>query len=155
MEFTQVKQQLRFHPVQSFGKGATTADIQYAEKRLHVTLPTSYKQFLLEFGWGGIEDFEVFGVGQGCPKYLDVVKVTESERYEMEPSLKRDLVAILNDGFGNHYCLDTGKMSQGECPVVFWDHEAELTQTPEKVSKTFGDWLVSLVVDIAGELPEQ
>ena len=60
------------------------------------------------------------------------------------------LVPVMNDGAGNHYCLDdTSRLDGGECPVVFWDHEHQdgPDQVPEQVSASFDRWLVDHIVN--------
>jgi hypothetical protein len=79
---------------------------------------------------------ELFGVGSDVPTYLDLVRMTESERSVARPHIPPSLIPILNDGFGNHYCLDTESLHDGECPVVFWDHEKGAKQDPEVVFVT-------------------
>ena len=51
----------------------------------------------------------------------------------------------MNDGFGNHYCLDVSRMENGVCPVVFWDHEEPDDQETEEVTPDFVAWLESLL----------
>ena len=125
------------------GSGASADSVKEAEKVLSVRFPYSYKAFLLEFGWGSFWSREVYGLGSDVPAYLDVVKITLSERTEMRPRIPVHLVPICNDGGGNHYCLNTREMSGDECSVVFWDHTLNERQQPEKYSEDFVDWLNS------------
>ena len=55
--------------------------------------------------------------------------------------MRHDLVAFSPDGFGNHYCFNTAEMVDGECSVVFWNHERGEAQVAGVVNSTFGDWL--------------
>jgi hypothetical protein len=61
---------------------------------------------LERFGCLQVDSIEIYGIGAGVPKHMDLVGITESERTEMHPRLRYDLVTIMNDGFGNLYCLD-------------------------------------------------
>ncbi|MDQ3703999.1 MAG: SMI1/KNR4 family protein [Chloroflexota bacterium] len=124
-----------------FGRGATPQEIQLAEQQLSVVFPRSYKEFLEQFGWASLEGLELYGLGEDVPAYLDLVKVTLSERMEMRPRLPRPLLPLMNDGAGNHYCLDVGSGEQGECPVVFWDHNQGESQDPEYVARNLEAWL--------------
>src|SRR5687768_6924200 len=90
----------------SFGKGASEQEIDAAEKILGCTIRGDYRQFLSTFGWGGASHFEIYGVGSDVPPYLDLVRTTRSERTEMTPRLPEYLLPLMNDGGGNHYCLD-------------------------------------------------
>jgi SMI1-KNR4 cell-wall len=79
----------------------------------------SYKAFLGHFGWASIEGLELYGLGEDVPAYLDLPEVTLSERTQTRPRLPSRLVTLMNDGAGNHYCLDVESGEQGECVAVF------------------------------------
>ncbi len=124
-----------------FGQGATAREIKLAEEQLGIEFPDSYKAFLGQFGWASKDGLELYGLGKDVPAYLDLVTVTLSERTEMRPYLPRSLVPLMNDGAGNHYCLDVECGEQGECPVVFWDHTLGESQDPEHVARDLETWL--------------
>jgi cell wall assembly regulator SMI1 len=124
-----------------FGRGATPQEIVLAEQQLEVEFPRSYMAFLEQFGWASLEGLELYGLGEDVPAYLDLVKVTVSERTEMRPRLPNHLVPLMNDGAGNHYCLEFESREQGECPVVFWDHNLGESQDPEFVAPNLEAWL--------------
>jgi cell wall assembly regulator SMI1 len=132
---------LRSRREAEFGRGATPQEIEQAEERLGVQLPESYKAFLGYFGWASLEGLELYGLGDDVPAYLDLVRVTSSERTQMRPRLPRYLVPLTNDGAGNHYCLDVGSGEQGECVIVFWDHNLGESQDPEYVAPNLEAWL--------------
>lgn len=127
------------------GVGASISLIRETAEQLGVRLPNSYTRFLQEFGWCAVESIEINGVGEDVPKHLDLRQVTASERSEAHPILPSQLLPLMNDGFGNHYCLDTNEFTGSECPVVFWDHEAGTSQVPEKIAKSFEVWLSELL----------
>ena len=108
---------------QPHGVSATNTDFLKAEELLGLQFPDTYKSFLMTIGWGGIAHFEFYGLGKDVPSFLDLVQETLYERTEGCPHLPNQLLPILNDGAGNHYCLDVAKTKSGDCPVVFWDHE--------------------------------
>jgi cell wall assembly regulator SMI1 len=133
-----------------YGVGATKDEIANAETVLGVVLPETYRRFLGMFGWGRFSHQELYGVGSDTPPYLDLVKNASAERFEMEPRMPWHLVPVMNDGAGNHYCLDTARSVDGECPVVFWDHEQESSQTPAVMAPSFGQWFVDLLTELSG-----
>jgi cell wall assembly regulator SMI1 len=143
---------LQFLRSESHGDGASEAEIRAAELRLGVRLPGAYRDFLREFGWAAAGPFEFFGLGPSIPPYLDLVATTLEERTLYRPYIPWHLVPLLNDGFGNHYCLDTSQMNAGECPVVFWNHELDESQTPEPVADNYEMWLVGLLDDLAADM---
>ncbi len=127
------------------GKGATRAEVAKAQEVLSVSFPHSYRSYLEHIGWGRFSHIELYGLGQDVPHHLDLIRNTIAERTEMKPLLPNHLIPVLNDGAGNHYCLDTSAFSGAECPVVFWDHEQTDEQDPEIVSPAFADWLMHLL----------
>jgi cell wall assembly regulator SMI1 len=124
-----------------FGRGATLREIELAEKQLGVELPGSYKAFLGHFGWASFEGLELYGLGGDVPAYLDLVEVTLGARTQVRPRLPSRLIPLTNDGAGNHYCPDVAPGEQGECPVVFWDHNLGESQDPEYVAPNLEAWL--------------
>src|ERR1700722_16639073 len=110
-------------PPDSFSGPQSEEAVLKAEGRLGVQFPKSYTLFLLEFGSAVWPDL-IYGLlgGKGCGQ--GVIECTFRERTLLHPHIRQHLVPVSPDGFGNHFCLDTSKMSEaGECPVVFWDHD--------------------------------
>jgi len=128
------------------GTGASDDEIAAAEQALGVRIEGGYRQFLTQFGWGGVEDVELFGLGAGVPPFLDLVRLTKSGRSETQPYLPHHLLPVMNDGAGNQYCLDTRVAD--EPPIVCWSHEAGTDQTPDVESRSLTSWLGRLLDDI-------
>lgn len=98
-----------------FTGGVTEELIHEIEKELNVQLPESYKWFLSQYGYGGINGVLIQGVG--LDKSLQVVNTTLSLR---EYGLPNNLVVIENiDEYV--YCFDTAQMNNNECPIIDWD----------------------------------
>jgi hypothetical protein len=121
------------------GAGVSDDEIAAAERALEVRIEGGYRQFLKQFGWGGVEHLELHGLGGSS--HLDLVRVTQSERSEMEPALPVHLVPVMNDGGGNLFCLDTHVAN--EPPIVFWDHTGGVDQEPEVEAESFSSWLLA------------
>lgn len=141
MQFEPVAQRIYAFDEREFGQGASYEEIQQAQQQLGVRFPLSYVSFLKEFGWGGIGYWELFGLGSDVPIHLNLIIQTRSEREEMQPKLAAHLIPIMNNGAGDLYCLNSKKMREGECPVVFWDHEAGSDQEPDEDAENFLFWL--------------
>jgi len=154
MSYKELREKILAFPGKECGAGATTEEISYAETSLKTTFPESYRQFLQEFGWAGFAHEELYGLGSDVPFYLELVRNTNAERNQMRPSLLPYLVPLMNDGFGNHYCLDTRMMRKSECPVVFWNHELGEDQHLELVSDTFDTWLSDMLARLLETLAE-
>jgi cell wall assembly regulator SMI1 len=128
-----------------FGKGASTHEITELESVLGLILPNNYKDFLKKYGWARFSHNELYGLGEDVPFHLHLLKNTLFERSEMSPSMPFNLVPILNDGSGNHYCLDCSRIENGECPIVFWSHELGDDQSPVQIDINFNNWLIKLL----------
>jgi cell wall assembly regulator SMI1 len=131
------------------GSGATDSEISNAESLLGVRFPESYRSFLRRIGWGRFSHQELYGLGSDTPAYLELIKNTLVERDTMGPPMPSQLVPVMNDGAGNHFCLDSTTVVDGECPVVFWDHEQGFNQTPQTVAQSFDKWMVDLLMELS------
>jgi hypothetical protein len=131
------------------GRGASDRDVSDAESQIGVHFPASYKAFLTNFGWVRVSFDMLYGLGPDVPAPYELVKNVLCERHEAYPHIPKHLLPILNDGAGNHYCLDTAKFRGDECPVVFWDHEHPdgPDQVPVHISASFDRWLIDLIAN--------
>ena len=139
MEFDNIEKRLHEFANKEFGRGASEGELQAASAQLGVPLAGAYRDFLTTFGWGGVEHLELYGLGEDTPDHLHLVKITESERKEAHPALPIHLLPVMNDGFGNLYCLDTKAET---LPIVLWDHERDEAQEPELQASDFAVWLI-------------
>jgi hypothetical protein len=127
------------------GEGVSDGEIRNAEGALG-RFPDDYRYFLQEYGWISVEHLEIYGLGATVPAYLDVVRMTLSERLETGSPIPESYVCVMNDGAGNLFCFDTARSDQGEVsPIVFWDHELGPDQEPEARERSFEDWLTALL----------
>jgi hypothetical protein len=134
--------------------GVDGAEIAQCEQRLGVQLPNSYRWFLREFGTGCFPDY-IYGIHHGSLPGLKVEHHTQAERHQCEPPIPQHLIPFSPDGWGNHYCLDTSRLSEGECPVVFWNHAGADDQQPEQTHSTFLDWLEEKAREVAEDEREE
>ena len=132
------------------GLGATADEVAEAEASLRVRFSESYQDFLRRFGWARFSHEQLYGLGKDVPVHLELRRNTLAERNQMEPALPHLLVPVMNDGAGNHYCLDTRRMVGGECPVVLWNHELGRHQEPDPIAPSFDLWLTDLLDNLKG-----
>ncbi|WP_028400051.1 SMI1/KNR4 family protein [Ectobacillus panaciterrae] len=85
------------------------------ENKLGVTFPESYRWFVTNYNAGGI--CGVYILGYESPEEISVVESTERQR---KFGLPKPYV-VIEDVDDFVYCLDTGSMKEGECPVITWD----------------------------------
>lgn len=142
MKYDELKRLLIQSGSLTVGKGANEFQIQEAQQVLDLPIQGDYRRFLLDFGWGGAGDFELYGLGSDVPPYLNLIAITHSERTEMHPALRHELIPVMNDGGGNLYCLDSA--SAKPC-VVFWDHEGAEAQNPAVEAEDFSSWVAGLM----------
>jgi SMI1-KNR4 cell-wall len=149
MSIREMADHLRMLAEKEIGTGASDQDIADSQREIDVIFPASYKTFLALFGWARVYHDPIYGVGPSCPEPYALVRHVLLERTECEPNIPHHLVPIMNDGAGNHYCLDTSRFHGGECPIVFWDHEHwdGPDQSPEEVSPSFDRWLINRITE--------
>lgn len=143
--FAELAERLLASSSRSLGVGVSEADILVAEQVLQLPIGGGYREFLKRFGWGGVGCVELFGLGG--PVYLDIVRVTQSERCEGSPGLPMHLIPIMNDGGGNLFCLDA--LRREDPPIVVWEHVAYGgAPSLEDVGEEFVSWLWDLLDDL-------
>ncbi len=98
MKYDELKRLLIQSGSLTVGKGATEFEIQEAQRALDLLIQGDYRNFLLDFGWGGAGDFELYGLGSDVPPHLNLIAITHSERTEMRPPLRHELIPVMNDG---------------------------------------------------------
>lgn len=148
MNFLVLETQILSRQDREHGSGAGADEISAAERTLGVRLAGSYRKFLERFGWLGLGTIEIYGLGRDVPKHLNLVEITQSERAEMHPRLRSDLVPVMNDGGGNLYCIVTTAVVGADMPVVFWDHDLDCSQEPETIAQSFEQWLSERLYDV-------
>lgn len=139
MIYIELAQKLRSLEVIEIGVGATLQEVSEAESHLGLNIEGSYRNFLLEFGWAGVEHIEINGLGADVPAHLDLISITESERRDAGLRLPSHLLPFYNDGAGNLFCVDYGD-SVGQ-QIVLWNHEAGQDQGLLRVADDFAEWL--------------
>lgn len=120
-----------------FCGGTTDEIIDFFAEKLGVELPRSYRNFLKEFGGGGIGCFHLEGIESD--EYSGMVDSTIEFREKI--SLPKEYVVCSIRKASNpdvYYltCLDTARMKDGECPVVRYDL---ITNTVSEYQPTFDD----------------
>jgi hypothetical protein len=118
-------------------------EIVQAESELGASFPSSYRRFIAEIGASDWPE-AILGLGHNIAPGDDVVLTNLSERSEMWPPMPLHLLAFSPDGWGNHYCIDTLAVADGDGPVVLWNHNLAEDQVPEVTHQSFLDWLIDM-----------
>jgi hypothetical protein len=120
---------------------ATHAELTAAEEALGCQLPDSYRWFQLEFGDAAHSPIDIYSVQTPEPSGVNIVGINREEGHDAYPRLPAHLIAFSDNGGGDLLCFDTSIRHDGECPVVWWDHEGDEAQHPEPAAYSFLDWL--------------
>lgn len=132
---------------------ATVDDLTAAQDALGCRFPDSYGWFQLEFGDVRRGPLEIYTVRTSEPSYLNIVGINLDERREARPRLPAHLIAFSDSGGGDLICFDTSALRDGECPIVWWNHELDEGQSPEPAAPSFLDWIESELRERAAEEP--
>jgi len=136
------------HPV-------TIKEIAECEEGIGFAFPLSYRQFLLEYGFGGVEDVVFQGLISGNlleDSYVNAYSFTLELRKTHH--LPYQLFAIENLEGDAVVCLLMSEMSSEECPVVLWDYSDD-QQIQSKnfhiLAHSFGHYFYDRVMELVDE----
>ncbi|MCW5833511.1 MAG: SMI1/KNR4 family protein [Labilithrix sp.] len=147
--FDKFERMLRAREDVVIGAGVDEQIVNEAAGLLGVVFPIQLREYLKQFGHVELGHFELFGLGDDVPAYLDLVRMTLTERTDTGCPLRSDLVPLLNDGGGNLYCITTKPEEAGA--VVFWDHTGGQDQVPDRHASSLAEWLVELLAALHSE----
>jgi hypothetical protein len=129
------------NPTAKVGRGATDGEIGSAESALGVVFPPVFRRYLSELGYLEFGSAEFYGLGEGVPAHLDLVRNVMDERLRFHPHVPSHLIPFLPNYGGDHSCIDLSDPVD-DPPVVFWDHELDAAQVPSRMADTFTSWLL-------------
>ncbi len=118
-----------------FSGGVSDETIHKYQEELGVHFPDSYIRFLKEFGEGGFGDVHIKGIESDTFSGM----LNETIKYRNSINLSLTYVVFVHRRRNDYeyiLCLDTSRMSNGECPVVKYDL---LTDTVSDYMETFDD----------------
>lgn len=130
---------------------ATAEELAAAEQALGCQLPDSYRWFQLEFGDVMRGPVDIYSVRTPEPSEMNIVGINLDARHETYPRLPAHLIAFSDNGGGDLVCFDTSVRRDGEWLVVWWDHERDEAQRPERAAPSFLDWLEGELRERAAE----
>lgn len=140
MDFYQKAVELLDEDATEFYGGVSDEQIEQAMAEIGLPFPESYKTFLRDFGGGDTGGEIIFGITD--VEEESVVEVTKMEHAYKMP---KEMIVI-------HYwesdnclcCLDTGRMENGECPVVKVPDDYKNITT---IAESFGEFFYEMVKD--------
>ncbi len=131
---------LRLVPRVQVGRAPTSAELAQLDTVLAGRAGT-YRRFV-----------ELCGHAVLCGSVEAVFGLTDDRAYNLLQrrhgvrewgDARERLLPIADDGMGGFYCLDLNHDTDGDCPVVLWDHERFATgaASVRRVSPSFSLWL--------------
>ena len=115
--------------------------VSSAEAAIGITLPPTYRIFLLRLGCGSIYGEEFYGIpkrGLNSPSVPNAIWLTLNERKAAD--LPESLILVADNGLGGWYAIDTSRKNpDGDSPVVDWFSNEQPT---EIVAEDFGAFLL-------------
>lgn len=109
--------------IADFGTGLPFEAVGYIEDKLNCTLPKSYKDFLLEFGWLTFRGNDYFGEinsKPGLPNGVTMFNLQERN----EGRLPDYLIAFKDEEDFGLICMDISNRDvdkPAECRIIRWD----------------------------------
>lgn len=126
-------------------RGASTSEVHHAESRLGVTFPLVYNSLLRRFGVVRVYDRWIAGLGPYATPlgstHADVIRQTEMGRLMI--GLPNHLVAICENQHYDFTCLDTSRIHDGDCPIMYLDMDMvdEGNHTPKEIAPSLAAWI--------------
>jgi len=141
---TDIDQKIAASTRARFGNGVSEHIIQDAESVLGITFPHSYRRWLLLYGAGYIDGYELQGLAPNAPSSRnpnelfvgDVVSTTLVNRHQH--SVPPHLIELLNYDGDEIYFLDLSISDHGESPVVCITPGND---TPAPYAQSFNEFL--------------
>lgn len=130
------------------GPGTPEEDIELLEQNLMVKLPDSYKAFLRVFDGGQFNFGRMHCITDKGAGWHDLIQQLENF-FTYHPILGvRSLFPFGSSYGGDVYCFDLGRMKDGECPVLEFDHEGNDDQELKLVGKDLASWISNAYRDL-------
>ena len=125
--------------------------VRKCEEMIGFVFPQSYLYFLLNYGFGGVEDIEFCGLVEGKlteQYFLNAYWLTQETRRQYD--IPKDLF-IIRDLEDSVVCLLLSKLENGECPVVLWSFSEDVQMQQSKpylLAQSFGEYYSLCIQEI-------
>lgn len=123
----------------------TPAEIENIERELKVSLPVSYRTFLLSCAESVASAFSDFELIDDAQRLLEMNQQLRSKPFYRLPPWPKHLVAIGENGCGDYYFIDSKDASGA---VLFVDHEK---LNSERLASSVQEWIPRLVAERKNE----
>ncbi|SDE11866.1 SMI1-KNR4 cell-wall [Mucilaginibacter pineti] len=107
----------------SFGPRITDNRLELFEKLLGFEFPFDFKYIMKKHNGISLMGTGICGLDNELLLGSSLDEMYKFEHFEVYNKMPLEFFPFSPDGFGNHYCFDLSKLSDGTCPVVFWQHD--------------------------------
>lgn len=144
-------QELRKTGIVKTHRGASDREIHDVAAHLGVKFPRIYIECLRRYGYVRVYNRGVFGMGPDTRRLKDGTSRdtcrsdfhTYYARAEGNINLPRDLVVLWHSSHQDYECLDTTRIKNGDCPIVYFDPRIAAMRKPKPrvLASGFCEWL--------------
>ncbi len=100
-------------------RAVSEEDLVSCEEFLRYSLPKSYRDFVLQYGFGGVGSIEFHGLfPRDLHKNLHQNAILFTTELRENHDLPDDLLAIVNFGGDAAGCILLSQMNEGESPII-------------------------------------
>ena len=121
-----------------------------AEEMLGVVFPKSYRDFLRNYGCGGVDGEEFYGIGPGEPTAVpSVIFITKETRKDV--NLPHELIPVWYSGGEEECMIDLSQSDGEEAPIISWiPGMDDLEQDRTPIYPSFSTFFVAQVKSALG-----
>jgi SMI1-KNR4 cell-wall len=118
--------------MRSIGEPLTEKQVEEAEKKLSVKLPSDYKEYLFKYNGAelGRNIIQVLDITTSISEFFGITNSKNNDIFQVADTFFRripnSVIAIARAGGGNLICLQTETGA-----IYFWDHDLEATDDEE------------------------
>ncbi|RWY53959.1 SMI1/KNR4 family protein [Mucilaginibacter gilvus] len=130
------------------GSNINDDSIRLFEKGIGFNLPLDFKYILTLHNGISLMGTEVYGLDDEL-KESSLNKIYHFEHFGAGNPMPAHFLPFSPDGTGKYYCLDLSKITNGLCPVVFWEHSVTYLSLSnvEVCNNSFIDWVQQVMID--------
>jgi len=116
-------------------------------KEIGFKLPYDFEYILKKHNGIALLGTQIYGLDKQL-RGSSIDKVYEFEHHEANYRMPLEFLPFSPDGRGNHYCLNLSKLTDEQCPVVFWQWDLDYDfNEVEECNITFVDWVKEVMIE--------
>jgi len=130
------------------GPSVTDDRLRLFEKSIGFYLPLDFEYLLTLHNGFSLMGTVIYGIDDKLGG-SSLNQVYQFEHFGAGNPMPAHLLPFSADGQGNHYCLDLSKVTDGRCPVVFWQHDVAYRRADEAeiCYPSFMEWMREVLIN--------